>query len=251
MRDSLGAEMLKLRTTRLFAGFLVAAIGLVALVTALQFALGDDARLSIEGAATLVENPEDLRSILDVSGVAALFMLVLGATAVAGEYRHGTIVSTFLAEPRRARVVLTKIVAYFIAGILFGVVVEAAALAVAAGWLALSGASIPFGGTVVAGLALTPVAVGLSAAFGVGVGAAVPNQLGAVLVALGWVMVAEQLVGGLLPDLARWLPFNGANTAIAGQHPQLGVVGGLILFTVYLVAVNSAGVLLIRRRDVA
>lgn len=251
MSRLVGAEVFKLRTTRLYLGFLVAAVAMVVLVTSLQFLVGDDAALNIEGAATVVQTEEDLRSILNVSGVAALFTLVLGATAVAGEYRHGTIVSTFLSSPRRARVVMAKMLAYLLAGAVFGVVVEAAALAVAVISLGVTGASIPFGASVAAGLALTPIATGLAAAFGVGISAAVPNQLGAVLVAIGWVMVAEQLLGGLVPDVARWLPFNGANTAITGAHPNLGVAGGLLLFVGYLIAVGGVGVQLIRRRDVA
>lgn len=251
MSNLVGAEVFKLRTTRLYLGFLVAAVAMVVFVTGVQFLVGDDAALSIEGAATAVQTEEDLRSILNVSGVAALFTLVLGATAVAGEYRHGTIVSTFLSRPRRAQVVVAKMFAYLLAGAVFGVVVEAAALVVSVIALGVTATPIPVGASVAAGLALTPLATGLAAAFGVGISAAIPNQLGAVLVAIGWVMVAEQLVAGLVPDVARWLPFSGANTAITGAHPDLGVTGGLLLSVGYLVAVGGVGVQLIRRRDVA
>lgn len=247
----LAAETIKLATTRLYVGFLVAAVALVVVVTGLQFALGDDTRLGIEGAATVVQTDEDLRSVLNVAGVAAVFGLVLGALAVAGEFRHGTIVATFLAEPRRERVVVTKMAVYFVAGVLFGIVVEVAAVTVAAGWLVATGATVPIGGSVLVGLALDPLAVGLASAFGVGVGAGVPNQLGAVLVVLGWVMVAEQLIGGLLPQVTGWLPFNGANTAISGRHPELGAWGGLGLFLLYLLVVSWLGMHMIRRRDVA
>jgi hypothetical protein len=148
-------------------------------------------------------------------------------------------------------VVAAKVAAYLVAGAVFGLVVEAAAAAVAFGWLAAIGVPIPFGPTVVAGLALTPLATGLAAGFGVGVGAAVPNQLGAVLASIGWVMVVEQLVSGLLPAVARWLPFAGAGSAITGQHPQLGWAGGVGLFLVYLLAVVTVGMQVIRRRDIA
>jgi len=147
-------------------------------------------------------------------------------------------------------VVVAKVVGYAIAGAVFGLVVETAAVAVAFGWLAATGVPIPFGPTVTAGLALVPVATGLAAGFGVGVGAAVPNQLGAVLVAIGWVMIVEQLFSGLFPGVAGWLPFAGAGSAITGQHPQLGWAGGVGLFVAYLAAMVAVGMHGTRRRDV-
>ena len=245
-----GVELFKLRTTRMYLGLLTAATGLVVVVTALHFLLAGDASLTVEGAAETITSPDDLRSVLDVSGVAVLFTLVLGATAIAGEDRHRTIATTFLLTPKRSRVIASKVLAYVIAGMVFGVVVEAAAVVVAVGWLAATGSAIPFGTTVAAGLALTPAATGLAAGFGVGIGAAIPNQLGAVLAAVGWVMLIEQLFGGLFPEMAQWLPFAGAGAAITGQHPQLGSAGGVGLFLAFLLAVVALGIQVTRRRDI-
>lgn len=245
------AELFKLRTTRMYFGLLAAATALVVVVTALHFVLAGDSNLTIEGASQTITSQADLRSVLDASGVAVLFTLVLGATAIAGEDRHRTIATTFLLTPRRSRVVVAKVIAYVMAGATFGLIVEVAAAIVAIGWLAVSGAAIPFGQTVVAGLVLTPVATGLAAAFGVGVGAAIPNQLGAVLVSVGWVMVVEQLVGGLFPDLVQWLPFTGAGSAVTGQNTPLGAAGGIVLFLAYLVVVVGLGIEITRRRDIA
>lgn len=245
------AELFKLRTTRMYLGLLVAATALVVLVTSLQFALGDDTSLTIEGASAAVATQADLRSVLDVSGVAALFTLILGATALSGEHRHRTIATTFLLTPARGRVVAAKVVAYAMAGAVLGLVVEAAALIVAVGWLAASGGPIPFGTTVLAGLALTPVSTGLAAGFGVGIGAAIPNQLAAVLAASGWVMLAEPLVGGVVPEAALWLPFRGAGSAITGQNPDLGASAGAALFLLYLIILVGVGIEVTRRRDIA
>lgn len=175
---------------------------------------------------------------------------MLGATAVAGEHQHGTVASTFLLTPARGRVVGAKLAGYLIAGAFFGVIVEAAAAVVAVGWLAAAGAPVPFGGAVAAGLTLTPVVTGLAAGLGVGISAAVPNQLGAVLVALGWVMLVEQLLGGLIPGLATWLPFRGAAAAITAQDASIGVAAAVALFLGYLVVVAAVGAQVTRRRDV-
>lgn len=245
------SELFKIRTTRLYLGLLVAATGLVVVVTGVQLAFTGESSVTIEGASSVVETEEDLRSILNAGGIASLFTLVLGATAVASEYRHRTIAGTYLITPTRSRVVLAKIVTYFFAGFVFGVVVEAGGLAVVSGWLAISGEAIPFGTRVAETLALTPVLTGLSAAFGVGIGASVPNQLGAVLVSLGWVMVVEQLLSGLFPGVAPWLPFSGVNAALAGQNPEFGAAAAIGLSLAYLAAVSTIGIQVVRNRDIA
>lgn len=251
MTHLISAELLKLRSTRLFFGLLAAATGLTVFVTAVQLATGGEGTsLTIEGAASVVQSQEDLRSIVVAGGVGALFTLVLGATAVSGEYRHGTIASTFLITPSRSRVVVAKVVSYAVAGTAFGVVVSGAGLLVAVVWLAATGVDVPFGASVASAAALNAVGAGLAAGLGVGVGAAIPSQLAAVLVALGWVTVAEQLLSGLLPVTAEWLPFAGANAALIGQHPHLTATGGFLLFSGYLVAVAAVGIQVTRVRDV-
>lgn len=244
------SELFKLRTTRLYFGLLVASAGLVMVVTGVQLVFGGEASVTIEGAASVIETEEDLRSILNAGGIASLFTLVLGATAVASEYRHSTIASTFLVTPKRSRVVLAKIFAYFVAGLVLGLVVESGALAVVVGWLTINGLAIPFGSGVAQSLVLTPFLTALSAAFGVSIGAAVPNQLGAVLVSLGWVMVIEQLISGLFPDFAPWLPFAGVNAALIGDNPDYGVTVAVALSVAYLALVTAVGIRVVRTRDV-
>ena len=121
---------------------------------------------------------------------------------------------------------------------------------VAVGWLAASGSAIPFGATVLTGVLLAPVATGLAASLGVGIGALITNQLGAVLAAVGWVMVVEQLFSGLFPEVAGWLPFSGGAAAIAGGHEVLTPAGGVALLLVYVLAAMVLGMVATSRRDV-
>lgn len=251
MMRLISAEVFKLRTTRLYSIMLAVAVGLVVVVTGFQLAAGDGSSWSIQGAASVIATPEDLRSIMNVAGLAGLFTLVLGATAVANEHRHGTIVGAFLITPSRSRVILAKVIAYTLAGAVFGIVVELAVLAEVSVWLAATGATIPFSNTVIAALVAGPVITGLAAGTGVGISASVPNQLGAVLIVIGWAMVVEQLVSGLLPGLAPWLPLSGVGAAIAGDNPEVGELGGVVLGTGYMTLFAVLGVQLTKHRDIA
>ena len=62
-----------------------------------------------------------LRTVTTVTGWSLLFAVVLGALASSGEFRHAGATLTYLAEPRRQRVVIAKAVATAGFGALFRV----------------------------------------------------------------------------------------------------------------------------------
>ncbi|MGH2800492.1 MAG: hypothetical protein ACRDM0_23070, partial [Thermoleophilaceae bacterium] len=82
-----GAELLKLRTTRTFWGLAGATLALVMLAVVLPLAIDSDF------------DESDVRSLLSSAGGSGLMMLVLGVVFGAGEYRHGTIAWTLLVTP--------------------------------------------------------------------------------------------------------------------------------------------------------
>jgi ABC-type transport system involved in multi-copper enzyme maturation permease subunit len=53
---------------------------------------------------------------------AYIFAIILGILIMSGEFRHGTAVATFLASPRRARVLVAKLVVAAFTGAVFQVV---------------------------------------------------------------------------------------------------------------------------------
>ena len=90
---------------------------------------------------------------------------------------------------------------------------------------------------------------------GVGVGALVRNQIAAVVGALAFVFVVEQLVVALLPEVGRWLP-GGATAAVlqlgdlATQRGELlPVWGGALLLVAYAVVLSVVGARSTLRRD--
>jgi ABC-2 type transport system permease protein len=109
MRALLGNEVLKLRTIR-----------------APYFLLGAAQLLVVAGISALVISGNDLGSpdiqvaALGHVGLMSLLTLVLGITAVAGEYRNKTVTDTYLGTPRRGQVVAAKLVVYTATAAVFG-----------------------------------------------------------------------------------------------------------------------------------
>ena len=188
-------------------------------------------------------------------GLAAVFTLIFGILAVAGEYRHGTITDTFLSFPRRGRVIAAKLAVYGLAGAAAGLVSSAVALAATAAWWAAKGGALqlPAASTwqILAGGVAANCAFAL---IGVGLGALIRNVAGATALALAWIALIEGIAGQLIgPGLARWLPFYASEAldraAITATRllPQWG--GGLVLLG-YAAVFAAAGVLVTLRRDV-
>ncbi len=79
-----------------------------------------------------LDTAEAIRTVYATSAFqgAYIFAMILGITGMTGEYRYQTITPTFLATPRRARVVLAKMVAHLGVGLGYGVVCVLVALVV-------------------------------------------------------------------------------------------------------------------------
>ena len=72
---------------------------------------------------------------------------ILAAAGTAGEFRHRTAAATFLAEPRRARVITAKLITYLLAGARYALACVAVSLAVALPWLAARGTPVSWPAT--------------------------------------------------------------------------------------------------------
>lgn len=190
-------------------------------------------------------------------GLASLFTLVFGILAVAGEYRHKTITDTYLSTPARGRVIAAKLAVYAVFGALAGAVSSLVGLGVAAAWWSGKGASFAWGDaqmwTTIGGSIAWNAAF---AAIGVGVGALIRSLVGAIATALAWVALVEGIVGQLIGNLARWLPFNAGQALGAGAKAMttghlLPRWGGGAVLAAYTIAFAVLAVTTTMRRDVS
>jgi ABC-2 type transport system permease protein len=245
MLRSLRAEIRKLTTIRgpwllLAAGPLIVAAGI--------------SGLTVSGGN--VHDPGTQAKALGHVGLAAIFSLILGISAVAGEYRHGTITDSYLSFPGRSRLLAAKLAVSGAAGLAAGLACSVVALTVTAAWWSAKGGHLDLHTT----SAWTTLAggVGVNVGFaliGVSLGALIRNLVAAVAAALAWIVLIEGIVGQLLGSgLARWLPFSASealgrsslNTAVR-LLPPWG--GGLVLLG-YAIVFGVAAVLITLRRDV-
>jgi ABC-2 type transport system permease protein len=209
MSTALRTELLKLRTTRLAAGLLALAAGLTTLVVVIESARAGTGDLNIPALSSAA----GLRAIITNTGFAMLVAAVLGVTVATGEFRHRTATDTYLDQPNRTRILAAKLLAAAGVGVLFGLVASVIATTVGLAVAAAKGYQIAISAAAIAGyLAGAVLACGLLAAVGVGIGSLVRGQLVALIAVFVWAMAVEQIVGGLVPEVGRFLPFLAATT---------------------------------------
>ena len=209
------SEVRKAASTRLWWALLVPAavlsvlVGVFSGVFTLALGVPPDAGASL---------PLTLASLAYGLAVAAVVAVLHGAVATAGEFRHRTVTTTYLAAPARAPVLLAQMLTCAGVGAGYGLVV--AALGVAAGLAARGGTRMPGAGELLLVVAIGLVACGLCGALGAALGVLVAHQAGVAVGLLGWVLVAEPLLSVLLAahrtlaPLTAWLPGNAGETAL-------------------------------------
>ena len=217
MIAQLKAELLKVRSTRTTLGLFAGVIGLTLLIVLLTGLLNHPDNLA---------SKQDQRGLFAPGAVALIFSGLAGVLLVTSEYRYGTIRPTFLFTPRRGHVVSAKLTAGLLAGLVFGAV--SLGLAVGIGSLILSArgiASVLSGGDfaliVFGGLA----GIALRGAFGVGLGAILRNQVGAVIALLAWDFVVNSLLFGLAPSVGRFMPTPAADALLLAWTAVLALAG--------------------------
>lgn len=242
-RGLVRAELLKLTSVRSSLWLLVAGAGLSALALSGSVA---------SGAIPDLASDEGLRIVLQHGGIGAILPLVLGILISAGEYRQGTVVDTFLTEPRRGRVVGAKLVTGGALGLVAGLITCATTAVAAAAWYAAKDVDLDLtSGVAVRSLVGIALWTLLYAALGVAIGAVIRTPPVAIVSAVVWLFIIEGALAGLAVDVGKWLP--GTAAGALGNAPTDGLlsqVGGGVVLLGWAALAAVAAVLLTRRRDV-
>jgi ABC-type transport system involved in multi-copper enzyme maturation permease subunit len=206
MTALLRAEMLKLRTTRTFAALVAAALALSLLVVVLSALLQDE------------WTGDDVRNLF-LADFTGLFIMLLGVMGMAGEWRHKTITGTVLAAPDRLRLLTAKMLSYAAAGAVLSLIVTLTIMIVGTIILSVRGFDTAPLSDLVDVLWRNLLVAALVGALGVGIGAVVRNQVVAIIAVLVLGFVLEPVLFGLLPEVARFGPTQGAPAGIVDANP--------------------------------
>jgi ABC-2 type transport system permease protein len=242
------AEWTKLLTTRVWIGLLLGSCLLVGAFAALftAFAGNDDSGIAPVGT------PAYEQLALAVSANATILFIVLGIIGTTQEYRHRTATPTFLASPHRGRVVIAKLVAYALAAVPMALLVIAVDVLVVSLYAGAKGTAPSLSGDNLRVLGGAWAALVVYTVIGVGVGALLRNQVGAIVGALVYVFVVEGIISSIpaTQGAYKWLP-GGALEAMTATFNQTDLLsawqGGLLLLGYGLVAAVLGTVLAVRR----
>ena len=175
--------------------------------------------------------------------------LILGIRIVTDEFRFGTANPTFLFTPARRKVLLAKVGAAVLWGVLMASISQAVLFGSAAALFAIKGQVLHIGsagtyaffGGIVAGTMWTVV--------GLGLGAMIRNQIIAIVGVVVWFMGLEDVIGSRMGDTDRFLPGRaGLSVALAPDGRTLWT--GLTIVLIYTALTLVLGAIAVHRKDV-
>jgi ABC-2 type transport system permease protein len=246
--NMIASELFKMRSTRTFYALIGTSLALVLLPT-----------IPVSAFADFGQDSDGLEVLLFfLGGLVQTFALLLGALAVTTEFRHGTITPSLLVVPDRRRLMLAKLAAAVLTGLVLGFVANGLII----GIVSVFGSARDFSvtgdklGMLVGGTLTTA----LYAALGVGIGALVRNQVGAIVGSLVYIFVLEPLIGALftlsdaldeiMPRYSLGAVSNGLSAVNVNDENLLGQAAAGGLLALYAAIFIVAGFVLTQRRDV-
>jgi ABC-2 type transport system permease protein len=270
---AVSAEFAKLFTTRLWWILALVLFGYIALLAGGLSALFggiESGAISPDAAGAGGAPPPQFGELAPLiysfaSSVGYVFPVLLGALATTGEFRHQTLTPTFLAIPKRGRVLGAKVGTLFVAGAGYGAVALLASVGIGALVMSAFGIDTLLGDSdtwALVGRAI--LAMALWATIGVGLGVLVPSQAAVIVVVLAFTQFVEPLLRfasmftEVTAEIGQYLP-GAASDALVGasfftiSSPASSLLewwqGGLVLLT-YAVLATIVGYFISWKRDV-
>ena len=245
------AEWAKLFTTRVWIGLVAGACVMVAGFAALLTAFAGSSQPGQPPFPSVGDPAFEQLAFATAANTVVLF-LILGIIGMTQEYRHRTATPTFLTSPKRGRVVVAKLVAYALAAAPFAMLVLAVNVLVVTVYAGARGDAPSLSGDNLRVLVSSGIALVIYAVIGVGIGALLRNQVGAIVGSLVYLFVVETVIRQIpaTSGAYKWMP-GGALEALTAtfQGPDLlePWQGGLLLLGYGLTAALVGTVFAVRR----
>jgi len=244
------AELRKLTTTRLWLWMLVLGLVMVGGTTSAAIGFAEPGPLGLDTAA-------GQRTVFAQATATLVVVGILGIIAVTGEFAHQTATPTFLATPRRGRVVVAKLVTYAVAGLGYAAACTVVLLAVALPWLDAKHVDIVLSGTDLARtLGGVGIEVALYAVLGVAVGCLMRNQIAAIVGFVVYIFVVGPILSGIeaTSEVAQYLPYQAGNAlgrlTSSVDAAMLGQAAGGLVLLAWALAFAALGTRVAIRRDI-
>ena len=210
------SEFLKVLYARTYRWLVVGAVALAVLSSvASPYAVH---ALANETTLSQLNDPQMVSGMYAKAVGGYLIVVVMGVLLMAGEFRHHTSVATFLAAPRRASVLIAKLVVSVGVGIATMIISTGLGVVACAATLQMFPEAVaPAPGTF-SHLAVIAVVTGaVLAAIGVAVGTLIRNQATAVSLVFVWMYLVERLLVLFWPTGGKYLP-TGLITGMMALH---------------------------------
>ncbi len=262
MTRAIKAELLKFFTTRMWWGMAIGVFILGAGFAALTAFLGANGPPTPGQQAPTLADPALVRSVYTAGlSVGYLLTLAIGVMTIGAEYRHKTVTSTFLTEPKRVKVMGAKIISLLGIGALYGAISLLGSVSVGATIIAIKGYS-PFpDSSIWRTLALSLLVLGLWALIGLGAGILIPNQVAALLITIGAAFIVEPIVAVIFSfqswgeGIAPYFPSRASSAITAGvtqgDCKDLVWWAGALVLAGYAAVMAGIGSWLTVRRDIS
>jgi hypothetical protein len=249
------------RSTRVLVGLALLAItitGVAAFVLTADFRSKASPDTSLARLTDLWRNGGD-----SVLGITILFLslgaLIGGATVGGADWRTGGMTTLCTWEPRRARLLVARLVAAASCAALIALALQAVFVAALLPTIlahgTTKGATWSWAADVASGLARSSLLIGLAAALGTAIATIGRNTTAALGAAFAYLAVVEGIVRGNWPMRARWLIGENATIFFSGNQLDTApfrrspLLAGITL-TAYAVVIAVVAVEVFRRRDI-
>ena len=270
MTRLLGSEIRRLASRRLVRWMLLVSVALVVVLVIIVTANSDPNAVNNNDVMTLAQlwltKASSARlgikrdnAIATVSVLSYLLVIVIGASAIGAEYRAGTVGTILTWEPRRVRLLVTRLLAAAIIGMVFFLIVQ---VVFVGAWVIgvelngrSSGAGSSFWSDLVLLLGRATLIGGALAIMSGAIATLGKNTAAAMGVWFGYLIAVEAILRSQIDAFVPWFltaviaSAYGWETVAQNGHTVSPGTGALKLL-VYVVLVGGVAVVVFRRRDV-